>query len=794
MPRRGSGLAKGGVVRTSAGTWWLLTVVGCLSGLATCAVAEGRKDEKSPQIPAYATLHIPKLERGPKLEDFLGMRPSPAFEGKMLKVDNFIQRDPKDGAPASQKTEVYLGYTPKNLYVVCVCFDSEPSKIRARMSRREQIDADDQFGFVLDTFNDKKHGVFFYMNPLGIQQDGIWDEDQGPDSSYDMLWNSEARLTPQGYVEWFEIPFRSLRFHPRENQTWGIFFERDIRRNNEASFYPRITSNAQGFLAQETEMDGMEHISPGRNLQFIPYASARSFRNLDDRDLSEPHFHGKHIEPRLGLDSKIVLKDSLVLDATINPDFAQVESDDPQITVNQRFEVFFPEKRPFFLENSNFFATPVNLVFTRRIADPEFGVRLTGKTGPWAIGAFFADDKSPGESVLPTDPLSGAKAYFSVIRVSHDLWKGSTIGFILTDRELNTVPLTVCSKNPCVIGQNRVAGVDTKLKISSKWIATIQAMTSYTKFNDGTHKGGPSYDVFLERSSRRIEFNVSYQDTAANFDTETGFFRRPDVRRYSQFLLYRFYREGKKLQWHGPSLTTINNWDHRGTRLEWYGNLNYRWIFQRQTDFGVYANLGHERLRPVDFSALSANQDYAHNQRGFFFDFGYFKQLSIGGEVNWGQATNFNPANGPPVLARSNFASLYATLRPVKGLVIDNSYLLQRLRDEIAGADFNNHILRSKWNYQFTREFSFRFIGQYTTVLSNPLRSSLQSTKQFNVDALLTYLVHPGTAVYLGYNSDLQNLSPTLGLDPSGNIFRTRSSFLNDGRQIFIKISYLLHY
>lgn len=782
------------MVRTSARIGGLLTVIGCLAGLAPRAAVAHRKDGKPAPKPAFATLHIPKLDQGPKLADFLEMHPSPAFEGKMLKLDGLIQRDPKDGAPVSQKTEIYLGYTAKNLYVVCLCFDSEPSKIRARMSRREQIDADDQFGFVLDTFNDKKHGVFFYMNPIGIQQDGIWDEDQGPDYSYDMLWNSQARLTPQGYVEWFEIPFRSLRFSPRENQTWGIFFERDIRRNNEASFYPRITSNAQGFLSQETQMDGMEHISPGRNLQFIPYAALRSFRSLDDRDPSQPHFHARHLEGRLGLDSKVVLKDSLVFDATIHPDFAQVESDDPQITVNQRFEVFFPEKRPFFLENANFFATPVNLVFTRRIADPDFGVRLSGKTGPWAIGAFFADDKSPGESVLPNDPLSGAKAYFSVIRVSHDLGKGSTIGFILTDRELNTVPLTVCTNNSCIIGQNRVAAVDTKLKLSSKWVASVQAMTSFTKFNDGTHKGGPSYEVFVERSSRLLEFNAEYQDTAANFGTETGFFRRPDVRRYNQFIMYRFRREGKKLQWHGPSLSTLNNWDHRGTRLEWFGNVNYRFIFQRQNDFGVYANLGHERLRPTDFSALSANQDYAHNQRGFWLDFGYFKQVSIGGEVNWGQATNFNPGNGPPVLARSNFASLYATIRPVTGLTIDNAYLLQRLRDEIAGADFNNHIFRSKWNYQFNREFSLRLIGQYTSVLANPLRSGLQSTKQFNADALLTYLVHPGTAVYLGYNSDLQNLDPTLGLDPNGNILRTRSRFLNDGRQIFVKVSYLLHY
>src|ERR1700730_10012941 len=156
----------------------------------------------------FATLHIPRLEQRPALSDFIDMHPSPAFDGKMLKVEGFQQRDPKDGAPISQKTEVYLGYTEKNLYVVCICFDSEPNKIRARLVRRELINDDDQFGFVLDTFQDHYHGLFFYVNPLGVQQDGIWvDNGQQPDLSYDMVWNSEAKLTGTGYVAWFEIPF-----------------------------------------------------------------------------------------------------------------------------------------------------------------------------------------------------------------------------------------------------------------------------------------------------------------------------------------------------------------------------------------------------------------------------------------------------------------------------------------------------------------------------------------------------------------------------------------------------------
>jgi len=753
----------------------------------------------------FTSLHIPHLEKRPAIADFLTMQPSPAFAGQMLKVDGFVQRDPKDGSPISQKTEVYLGYTNQNLYVVCVCFDSEPDKIRAHMVRREQINDDDQFGFVLDTFSDRKNGLFFYVNPFGVQQDGIWNDFQEPDYSYDMLWNSQGKITSQGFVVWFEIPFRSLRFPRNPEQTWGIFFERDIRRNFEFSFYPHISSNTQGWLSQETHADGLKKISPGRNIQFVPYGSLRSFRGLDDRPGGVPHFVGKSFEPRAGLDSKIVLKDSLVFDATLNPDFAQVESDEPQVTVNQRFEVFFPEKRPFFLENAGYFATPINLVFTRRIADPDYGLRLTGKQGPWSIGAFFADDQSPGKSVAPSDPLSGAKAYFGVLRVNHDIGKQSTIGFIYTDRELATVPNTACTDNRCIVGSNRVGGIDAKITFSPTWYATAQALVSSTDFNNGFHKGGPDFWEYVEHSTRKVEYNVLYQDTSEGFQTETGFFRRPDIRRFSQFALYRFRPEGKHLVWHGPGLFTINNWDHKGTRLEWFANANYRFQFQRQVFFGFFGNLGHERLRPVDFSALPDNRDYAHHHSGLFFQSAFFKQVSVNGEIGWGTDTNFDaplipappgpPVAGPPVLAQSSYAQIFLTIRPTGKLTIDNTYLLTRLRSLSSGPNiFNNHIIRSKWNYQFTREFSFRFIGQYAAVLSNQNLTSLQTTKNFNADLLFTYLLHPGTAVYVGYNSNLQNLDPSLSQDSNGNLLHVPNRFMNDGRQIFVKVSYLFRF
>jgi hypothetical protein len=723
----------------------------------------------------------------------------------MLKVGNFTQKEPHDGEAVSEPTEAYLGYTDKNFYAVFLAFDKEPKKIRARMLRRELIDDDDQVGLWLDTFHDRRHAYMFYSNPYGIQQDGLYAENQGFDNSFDTVWHTFTKINSNGYMVIIEIPFKSLRFRPEAGNDWGFILIRVIPRNSEHSFFPVNTNRIQGMLSQEGTLSGFENISPSRNMQFIPYTSVGAFRSLDERDPAGDRFTGKHVDPKAGLDSKIVIKDSLVLDTTVNPDFGQIESDDPQVTVNQRFAVFFPEKRPFFQENSNFFQTPLALVFTRNIGDPLYGARLTGKTGPWAIGTMLANDRLPGDSVIDTDPLSGQNAYFGVVRINRELGKNDSIGMIYTDSELHTNPNSFCTSTACETGFNRVGGIDTQLKFGQNWQMNAQAVTSETKFSDGTHESGPAYQVYAERSSRRLEFNTMYQDIAPGFTTETGFINRTDYRRFSNFAGWTFHPQGKFLVAHGPRLFELTMWDHSGTRLNYQLNPNYEWDFPRNSAFIVASTWEHERLRPEDFSTLTANRDYTHVIGAAEFKTQYFKWLNLDAEMDWGTATNFVPRNGPPVLGYQNTAAARGTVRPTKGLTIENTYLMTRLLDQNTGLNiFNNHIMRSKWNYQFTKEFSLRLIGQYTTTIANPGFTTLQNTKQFNGDVLFTYLLNPGTAIYVGYNSDLQNIDPSLlrtcgGLacapgETFDGVLRTRNNFLNDGRQVFIKLSYLFRY
>ncbi len=701
----------------------------------------------------------------------------------MAKVEGFIQRAPSDGAPASQETVAYLAYDNKYLYVVWVAFDSEPTKIRARMGRRDTQRGDDIVHLLLDTHNDQLRAYSFATNPLGLQWDSLWTEGRGFDDSYDEVWYSRGALTDQGYVVWMAIPFKSLRFPSQPRQTWGILLERDIPRFNEAHYWPRFSSRIEGRLNQAATLEGLENISPGRNFQLIPYASFRSFRALDTREDDRPAFVHDHADPDAGLDAKFIFKDSLVLDVALNPDFSQVESDEPQVTVNQRFEVFFPEKRPFFLENANFFQTPINLLFTRRIADPQFGVRLTGKVGPYALGVLLADDQAPGKSALEDASLHGKRALFSVVRLNRDLWQQSTLGLIYTDREFED-------------SFNRVGGLDGRFKLGQNWVLSFQGVTSSTKdLEEGGRLAGPAYDVELQRSGRQLFYNLEYNDRSPGFRTLPGFLRRADIRRVGQRVRYRFRPEGRHLISWGPSSNTEAVFDHSGTRLDLVQDTSLSWELIGQTSFSIFYNWDRERLRPEDFEDLLENRDFARNRKGVRFSSSYIPQLTVRGSYAWGTRINFVPPDDQePVLANLTSSNLELTLRPLTALRIDNTYILSRLQDRGSGASiFNNHIIRSKWNYQSNRELSLRVILQYNTVLANPDLTAFETTKNFNADFLITYLINPGTALHVGYNGNAQNID-LIPAATGSEIIHPRHRFINDAKQFFVKFSYLFRF
>jgi hypothetical protein len=765
----------------------LICAAPCLTGLLLAPVSVRAQAEPAASRPVVT---IPKVARPPTLEDFLEMKPSGELAGQLAKVEGFIQREPSDGQPATQRTEAYLGYDAENLYTIYVCFDSEPEKVRAHMVPRETLPRDeDVVKVTIDTFYDQRRAYEFTSNPLGVQEDAFFIEGGGLDRSFDTVWHSKGQLTAQGYVVWIAIPFKSLRFASHSRQTWGITLERWVPRLNEGVFWPHVSSRIEGWLNQEARLEGLGGISPGRNMQLIPYGVFRSFRAVDTRDEEQPRFARDRADPDAGLDAKVILNDSLVLDVAVNPDFSQVESDEPQVTVNQRFEVRFPEKRPFFLENAGYFRTPINLLFTRRIADPQFGVRLTGKLGPYALGAFVIDDESPGKSVTETDPLHGKRALFGIVRVSRDIFEQSSLGFIYTDREFEGT-------------YNRVGGLDGRLKLGPNWVLEFQGVTSASRFLDDDeleYSAGPAYDVELSRRGRQLYYELEYNDRSPGFRSDSGFIRRVDTRSFGQRIRYSFRPEGKYLISWGPRVDTEVVFDHSGTRLDLAQDTNFALEFVGQTEVGVFYNWDRERLRPEDFEALPANQDYSRNRKGFWFETSLWRPLTVEGDYTWGTRINFAPPEDEvPVLASLSAADLSVRVRPLTPLRIDNTYLFTRLRSRENGAAiFNNHIIRSKWNWQFTRQLSLRMILQYETTLANPELTELETGKNFNADFLLTYLVNPWTALYVGYNGNAQNLDPALRLvNPPDDLdlVRPRHRFINDAKQFFVKFSYLFRF
>jgi hypothetical protein len=726
------------------------------------------------------TFEIPKLDRPPELADFVGL---PGGDGSQLaKVEGFIQREPSDGKPATQQTEVYAGYDDANLYVVFVAFDSQPDLIRARMTPRENISGDDQVTLMLDTFHDQRRAFVFRTNPFGVQWDALWTEGQGFDASFDTVWDSDGILTEYGYLVRMAIPFKSLRFPPERKQTWGILFSRAIPRGQaEESYWPAVSSRIEGRLNQAATLTGIANVSPSRNTQIIPYATYRGFKAIDPGASGGPDHVTDLTDAAAGVDAKLVFKDFLVTDVTVNPDFSQVESDEPQVTVNQRFEVFFPERRPFFLENADFFRTPIHLVFTRRIADPRLGARVTGKTGPYAIGALLIDDRSPGKLAPVATPLHGTKALFGIARVNRDLGEQSTLGAIYVGRKYQG-------------SFNRVGGVDGRFRFGDHWSTSFQAVSSSTRELDGTEIAGPAYEISWNRVGRQFNYFGRYIDISEDFRAEAGFVPRTDFREMVHFTSYFFRPEATLIFW-GPEFLVRRSWDQNGTRLDDVVEASLEWTFTGQTSFEVNYRRAKERLRPEDFPVLKADKDFDAGFWAIEYGTAFTDAFNLEGDLSWGSRINFDPLPGEePYNVDWIESALNLNLRPMTRLRIDNTYLYTQLSHPVSNARvLSDHILRTRWNYQFNRELSLRMILQYEATSSNRELTSAPTRKNVNGDVLLTYRVNPWTALYVGFNTNAQNLE--LLTEPRGERFLRRGNrLINDANQVFFKLSYLLRF
>ena len=717
-------------------------------------------------------LRIPRVSRPPRLQEFLD---GTAREAEAV-ITDFRQREPGDGTPVSQQTVAYLSYDTDNLYLIFVCKD-EPGKVRAHMSKRDDIADDDSVGIYLDSFRDRQHAYYFSSNPLGIQSDGlIADGNQAPDTTFDTSWQSEGKLTPDGFIVWMAIPFKSVRFPHDEDQTWGIALTRSMLRTGETAFWPYVTDRKASFLDQFADLEGLNLISPSHNLQLIPYVTGAGARipNADANSYrTDRNF-------RAGLDSKIVIRNALTLDVTINPDFSQVESDDPQVTVNQRYEVYFPEKRPFFIEDAGYFSTPIDLFFSRQIVDPEFGTRLTGRIGRWSVGALAIDDRAPGKVLQFTDPLFGDHAVIGVTRVQRDFASQSQFGVMYTNRTFGST-------------SNQVASLDTRLKLSPTWFLSGQIVRTFDHqtgtSETSTRLQGKGYSAILSRSDRHLTYTGTYVDLSPEFRSQLGFVPRVDIRQGTNYLGYFWRPEGKTVLAYGLSETATSIWNHLGKLQDSNSNLQFQADFRGRTGFTV------NRYDAYEYYLI---RGFRYATTGGSFYANWLKWLLISGSYAQGTGVNYQPAAGlDPFVGTSRNGSFSLQLRPKSRIRIEQSYYYSRLGTsqgfEPAGAQpvvFTNHLSRTKINYQFTKAWSLRGILDYDPLLANSALFGQQTTKPLRGDVLLTYLINPGTALYLGYDSSYSNLTPDLNL-PQSLVPFGPPTYLT-GRQIFMKLTYRL--
>ena len=449
-----------------------------------------------------------------------------------------------------------------------------------------------------DPFLDQQRAYVFTVNGYGVQGDAVlntrgWGRGREGvprgDNSWDVLFDTAAEIVDDGFVAEMAIPFKSLRYPRREPGTphrWGLQIARLIVGKDEVAVWSPVSRDVAGFMPQMGVLEGMTDLSRSRNLEILPTFTAIRFGALDR---ATGTFSDKDPRPEGGVNLKYGVTSNLTADVTLNPDFSQVESDLPQIEVNQRFALFYPELRPFFLEGAEIFAvdSPIVPVHTRRIVDPLLGAKLTGKVGRTTVGVMYTDDKAPGDVDDPDDALHGQAAQTFVGRVRYDLYTESHVGAIFTDREL-------------LDSHSRLAGFDSNFRLNDTHSVSFRSMRTAHRDLDGRETDGHLHDAQLRMQGRHLRYAVRYFELSPELRTDVGFVRRTDQRVFNTGGQYVRHPETWLQRW-GPEWTYVRNHDFDGVLQDEQvgGGLNF--AFARNSFVATNYDRVLERYRGIDF-------------------------------------------------------------------------------------------------------------------------------------------------------------------------------------------------
>ncbi len=701
---------------------------------------------------------------------------------QLTPLTDFVQTEPNEGAPASERTEAFLFYDNDKLYFGFKCYDSEPDKIIARYDTHDARTFSDSVNIFLDPFGDRRTGYFFSINARGVQFDALLSEAAGMDPTWDGIWESATRIESWGWSAEAAIPFKSIRFRP--GQTWGINLGRDIVRKNERDNWQIVTRFDNFYRPSKAGLlEGVENVKPGRNLELIPYFSSRLRRGAPN-----PLDNGNRLEA--GGDLRWGVLPNATVNAALNPDFADTEADEINITLS-RFELFFPEKRAFFNEGSNFFATPLNLFFTRRVGArltdqnglssgvPQhilFGTKLTGRVGAWSVGLL--DARTEATHFTAVDPNTGARvndfapaANFFVLRVQHDIWKNSSIGFVSVNRD----------QGPGDVGSTqRVHGVDLGIVAGPhvKWSTQAVYNQNHTTAFGGIHRFGFRSDFGY--NADRWEAYFGYKYLGRGFDVSAiGF--EPETDRHAAYgdIIYKPFidRHGIRQIFfeldYGTSMDTEGRLQDAGAdavvrvqlRNFWSLRASYSYDRTRFFRFTPAANCPPPFLCTPAFAALTDTRVYIKPRVQLFLQTNENRPVSLGYTFTTRKMAQFHEN----FYGRAQQHELALQARLFGRTRIQFSGLLVRewLLDHTPFQDRRLFITRI--NYQFTRKLRARVLAQVT----NDRRA-----QNFNVNSIVAYDFTARSALIIGYN--YQRGAPVLASDL--------------GNEFFAKFSYLFHF
>jgi hypothetical protein len=699
------------------------------------------------------------------------------------RASNFVERSPGDMTEPEVETEAFITYDDNNLYVAFKCYD-DPSTIRATMCQRDQFYGDDAVCLLLDTYGDAAWAYEFYVNPYGVQKDYLWSRVHGEDRGFDLVWESAARITDFGYQVEIAIPFESMRFPNTESQTWKMDFWRNRPRESNTQYsWAAYDRDEQCWPCQWGTVNGIKNVRPGKGFEILPTIVGHQTSQLSDFNNPQSPLNDGKFKQELSIGGKYSISSSMIAEGAYNPDFSQIESDAAQIDVNTTIALFYPERRPFFQEGSDIFRTIFNSFYTRTVNDPQFAVKLTGRTNRLNIGFLSAlDENTP--YIIPLDDRSimvnSGKSYVNVLRVSRAFGHDHHLGIILTDRRFEDD----FSGNG---GSGIIAAVDGDIRLSQNYSLVGQYLTSYTKepvdtiltagledvrFDndrysaafDGESFSGDAFIAQLRRRARNWNFTVDYNQVAPSYRTETGYDPWIDYRNFSVFTRYNFWIEDGILERITPWIYSdgrwyfdnVKRWDNYNFGLE--GRLRlvqtyYQILFGTGSE--LWNGIEYDNLHTYEFDLASRLSD----KLGYYI--GYDRSKVVARWLN----------------TKGNETEVYAEidLKPIDRLTIEPNLSYSRSIDVNTGEElYSGYITRTRIQFQANRELSLRFVIQYNDF-----------SEKWEFDPLFTYRISSFSVFYAGSTYDYDKFE----INPSTPDRYT--DWKVTSRQYFMKLQYM---